>query len=676
MDDHKHTTVVDMIGSKPIKPSRAIHGKDLMPTKAQLLTVLPLINTLATYNWRANAVDDLTAGITTGVMLIPQGMAYALLASLPAQYGLYSATLPIVVYAFFGTSRQLAVGPVAIVSLLVADAVEPPPFIDGVAQTEEQMVLYKVQLATVLAFFVGIFSIVLGLFRAGQLSTFLSHSVLVGFSAGAAVVIAVSQFGHILGYAIPKSHYPVLRIYHMIANVTEVNAVTVAIGVIGVIFLLGAKHIKKRFAKPVKGASVYANRARKLLGFVCSLAALESVIAATLASTYLYQAHGHNNATLPIVGAVPAGMPVPSLPTFAAIGNNVTSLLITAFVIAILGFMESFAVADTYARKHGYEIDANQELFGLGAANLVGAFFHAYPVAGGFGRTAVNDSSGAKTPVASLISSGIVIFVLFQLTALFYYLPKAILGAIILVAVSSLVDFHAFELSWKVARKDFWVALLTFAATVGLGTELGLALGVALSVLNLLHGAAFPHTATLGVVESADTGEKHWRNVARFEMAKAPQGVLVFRADASLQFINRSAVLGKLHAAIANTDFTAAASGPFHPGVILDCSGINSIDVAGVEALLELQSTLHANGLLLVAAAVKGPVRDVIDLENAYQAKHGGRLLLPWAKPSDQQPPGSPISAMVASIDEGLQWLLKLPSISAQDVESGTTTLA
>ena len=663
---------VAMAGDKPVKPSPIDNLKNLVPTKAQAFKLVPIIDTVTTYDWRANAMDDIIAGITTGVMLIPQGMAYALVATLPPQYGLYSATVPIVVYAILGTSRQLAVGPVAIISLLVAEAIEPERVIDGISQTDEQMLQHKVQLASVLAFFVGVFSLALGLFRAGQLSTFLSHSVLVGFTGGASVVIAISQLKHVLGFDIPKSHYPVERIIYALSHLKDTNAATIAVGLIGIGFLLGTKQIKKRFTKPVRGGSVAANRLRKILGFICSLSALEAVIAATLVATYLFNSHGYTPSSLPIVGSVPAGLPTPAMPSFAVIGQNMTEVLLAAFVITILGFMESFAVADTYARKHGYAVEPNQELVALGASSLIGAFFHAYPVAGGFGRTAVNDSSGAKSPLASLISAGIVAIVCFQLTSLFYFLPKAILGAIILVAVSSLFDFHAFMLSWKVSKADFWVSVLTFTSTICLGTELGLALGVSISILSLLREAAFPHTASLGLVESADTGEKHWRNLSRFGVAKEPQGVLVFRADASLQFINRSAILAKLHAAIADKDFGAADTGPFHAGVILDCSGINSIDVAGVEALGELATNLKAKGLSLVAAAVKGPVRDVIDRENAFQARHrAGVMLFPWAKPCDpgHGPQRHPTSAMVASIDEGLTWLRKQPS--NDDLESG-----
>lgn len=656
---------------KPVKPLTFESFKNLVPTKAQALKLVPIIEAVRTYDWRANTVDDIIAGITTGVMLIPQGMAYALVATLPPQYGLYSATIPIVVYAILGTSRQLSVGPVAIISLLVADIIEPERVINGISQTDEQMIQHKVQLASVLAIFVGIVSMALGLVHAGQLSTFLSHSVLVGFTAGASVVIAISQLSHVVGFVIPKSHYPIESIIYALSHLKDTNAVTVTFGLVGIVFLLGMKQIKQRFTKPVRGGSVAANQMRQILKFICSLSALEAVIAATLITTYLYDAHGYTRSELPIVGAVPAGIPTPAIPSFAVIGDNLTDLLIGALVITILGFMESFAVADTYARKHGYTVEPNQELLALGASSLIGAFFHAYPVTGGLSRTAVNDSSGAKSVLASLISAGIVTLVCFQLTSLFYYLPKAILGAIILAAVSSLFDFHAFTHAWKVSKKDFWVSVVTFASTVCLDTELGLALGVSVSVLSLLREAAFPHTATLGLVESEDTGEQHWRNLSRFGVAKQPQGVLVFRVDASLQFINRSAILAKLQEAITARDFGAADTGPFHAGVILDCSGINSVDIAGVETLGELAANLKAKGLSLVVAVVKGPVRDVIDRENAFQARHRpGVLLFPWAKPCDG-PQQHPTTAMVASVDEGLTWLRKQPLNN--DLEGGSS---
>jgi SulP family sulfate permease len=258
-----------------------------------------------------------------------------------------------------------------------------------------------------------------------------------------------------------------------------------------------------------------------------------------------------------------------------------------------------------------------------------------------------------------------VLIVCFSLTSSFYYLPKSVLGSIVFVAVSSLFDWHAFVVSWKVDTKDFMVMLLTFLCTICLGTEIGLAVGVGISMLTLLHGSAFPHTAVLGVVESAESGAKHWRNTTRFTMAKEPAAVLVFRIDASLQFINRSHVVSKLTDAMALKDFHESESS-FHPGVVLDCTAINSIDMAGLEVLQELQQSLSAKGISLVAAGVKGPVRDVIDRENAYQTKAGGKLLLPWSKDLT----GTlthPICIMVPSIDEGLSSLLKKPT---GDVES------
>ena len=653
-----------MSGTKPKQAPQVVELKHVVPTKNQLLSAVPLISTIQKYEWRTNAMDDLVAGLTTGVMLIPQGMAYALLANLPPQYGLFTATMPIIMYALFGTSHSLAIGPVAIISLLVAEAIEPPSIVDGVAQTTEQMEEYKIQLASVLAFLVGAMSIAMAVFRAGQLSTFLSHSVLVGFTAGAAAIIAISQLKHVLGYSIPKSHYPVVSVYYMLKQLPDTNVTTLVCGLVGIVFLLISRHVKKRFGKPVKGAGAVANWVRKLLGLVCSLAALQAIIGGTLIAQYLYQSHGHTTSSLPIVGSVPAGLPSPTVPSFKTLGTNATNLIITAFVITMLAFMESFAVADLYARKHGYTINATQELIGIGFANLIGSFFHSYPAAGGFGRTAVNDSSGATSQLASLISAAIIFVVCSSLTSLVYYLPKAILGSIVLVAVSNLIDFHAFGLSWRIAKRDFWIMAITCVVTICVGTELGLAVGVIMSVLGLLQGAAYPHTAVLGAVTSQDTDQTYWRNLARFSTAQEPAGVVVFRFDASLQFINCTRIMAKLHEAIAAKDFDAAETGPYHKGVILDWHGVHALDIAGIDALIELQKSLHAKQISLVAAHVIGPVRDTFDTVNEYRATQGEAPLLQWIKQGDQD---APISAMVASIDEGLKLLTKMTS---NDVEA------
>jgi len=323
--------------------------------------------------------------------------------------------------------------------------------------------------------------------------------------------------------------------------------------------------------------------------------------------------------------------------------------------------MESFAVADTYARKHNRKIDANQELFALGLSNIFGSFFNGYPVTGGFSRTAVNEGAGARTSLAAIISSLIVLIVIFLLTESFEYMPNTILASIVFVAVSSLFDFHAFSMAWKVARKDFWVSLIAFLATLCLGTEIGLAVGFGMSVLLLLQGVAFPHTAILGFVRNANSGEVVYRNLNRFPEAKPHGGVLFFRIDASFTFVNRSTVLARLHEAIHETDLVANAA-EFHPAVVLACEGINAIDVAGLEALHELSEFLHERGISLAASSVKGPVRDALEKQNAYLVKHNKEPILVWAHnlASKGQEIKFPASFMTATAEEAFD-ILRMP---------------
>ncbi|GBG28063.1 Sulfate transporter [Hondaea fermentalgiana] len=629
---------------------------------------MPIVNTLKNYDIRNDLPGDLTAGITVGVMLIPQGMAYALLATLPAQYGLYSSFMPIIIYAFFGTSKQLAVGPVAIVSLLVAESIEA----QGI-HTEEEKIAY----ASLLAFFVGLISALLGLARAGILANFLSHSVLVGFTAGAAMVIALSQLKHFLGFSIPRYSFPIQTLFYALEHLPDTNPTTITMGIVATLILLGLRYAKRHLTKPEpedENATAMTparvrNIMRRVLFYASSLGALIVVIIGTLVTDYLYSEHGYSKETLPIVGDVPQGMPAPRAPDFSNLSEIFPDLFVSSLVISILGFMESFAVADRFARSHEYEISPSHELSGLGVANLVGSFFNTYPVTGGFSRTAVNDSAGANTPVASIISALIVLMVIFLLTSTFFYMPKNVLAAIVFVAVSGLFDFTAMRVAFKVDREDFYVMMLTMLATLCLGTEIGLAVGFACSVLILLRKLAFPHTAVLGKVPGLDANacdEAVYRNVLRFPNAERPDNAVIFRVDAGLNFANRTHVLAVLFRAVSEANLIVDAEASSRPAVVLTCEGVNSIDVAGLEMLEEIQHTLFARKISLVACNVKGPVRDAIDKQNLHLQSVGHRPVLPWLHALPEEAAGGvsaegdlvfPTSFMTGTLDQALRAL-------------------
>jgi SulP family sulfate permease len=328
---------------------------------------------------------------------------------------------------------------------------------------------------------------------------------------------------------------------------------------------------------------------------------------------------------LAVVGDVPSGFPAPTLPGFSLMNGQV---FVTALVITILGFMESFAVADRYSRIHGNELKPNRELFALGMANTVGSFFNAYPVTGGFSRTAVNEGAGAKTKVASLVSA-LVVFCSLFLTQLFYYMPKSTLAAIVFVAVSSLYDWHAFKTAWKINRTDFFISVLTFVATVGLGTELGLGIGVGASLLALLYRIAFPHMAVLGNLNYIDerSGEELsiYRNLLRYPDASTRSDIILFRIDASLTFLNAEAVRRYLEKVMIDNRLEEQQ----YPAVIFCSDGINRVDLAGIETLLHLAAFLKERNVRFCAVEVKGPVRDMLDKVNALHASDVAKLLLP-----------------------------------------------
>lgn len=527
-----------------------------------LKTVLPIFSWAPNYD-RADLRSDLAAGLTVGAMLVPQAMAYALLAGLPPEIGLYAATIPVVIYALFGTSRQLAVGPVAIVSLLTASALAP--------LVEEGTAGYLAA-AALLAFMVGVVHIGLGVGRLGFLVNFLSHSVLVGFTAAAAIIIGFSQAKHIFGVSIDRKDHFFETVFELFDNLSNTNSATLLLGATALLVLF----LLKRFAPRVPAALVVV---------VGSILAVESF--------------GLEDRGVKVVGDIPDKLPAFGLPDFD--GSLMGSLLATAFVITIVGFMESIAVAKVYARRHRYEVVANSELIGLGAANVASGLFGGYPVTGGFSRTAVNDTAGARTPLASLITAGIVLITIAFLTPLFASLPNAALGAIIVMAVIGLIDIAEMRHIAAVKKSDLIGLGVAFAGTLILGIELGILVAVVASMLVVFARMSMPHTAVLGHVE----GTTSYRNIERFPEAETLDGVQIVRIDAALSFVNAVNVkkLVIAHADALTTEPRA---------LILDASGINDLDATGAEMLHELLTEVRERDVALHLSDVKGPVRDVL----------------------------------------------------------------
>ncbi len=510
--------------------------------------------------------SDLQAGLTVGVMLIPQGMAYALIAGMPPIYGLYSALVPLVVYALLGSSRQLAVGPVAIVSLLVAAGVAP------LAEGDPER---WIGLALLLALMVGVLQLAMGLLRFGFLTNFLSHPVLAGFTSAAAIVIGASQLRHLVGVDLPSGEgFPAL----VLALVRELGAVhlpTLALGIGGILLLVGAR----RWVPRVPGALVL-------------------VVVATLVAVVA----GLEEAGVRLVGEVPAGLPMPVVPPLD--GGAALRLLPVALTIALIGFMESVAVAKVYAGRHGYRLDANQELVALGAANLVGAFFRSFPVTGGFSRTAVNEGAGARTQVASLVSAAIVGLTLLFLTGLFAGLPNAALAAIVMVAVAGLIDWREARHLWQTDRHDFAMMGVTFGVTLLVGIEAGILAGVLASLTSLVFRTSRPHSAVLGRLP----GSRTWRNLNRHPSAREEPGVAVLRIDATLCFANAEFLTERIDEVLARP----AGDAPVR-ALVLDFHAVNGVDSTAMHVLAGVQGRIREAGHELHFAGVKGPVMDRLE---------------------------------------------------------------
>ena len=527
-----------------------------------LQRVFPFLSQLADYD-RDQLRGDLSAGLTVGVMLIPQGMAYALIAGLPPIYGLYAALAPLVVYALFGTSRQLAVGPVAMVSILVAAAVGPLAGGDAA--------LY-IQLALLLSLMVGLLQFGLGLARFGFLVNFLSHPVLSGFTSAAAFIIGFSQLKHLLGIDLPRSNFIHEILWAAVTHLGSVHGPTLALGLASIALLLAL-----RWWRP------------SLPG------ALVAVAGATLGTW----AFGLHEVGVAIVGGVPSGLPAPSMPPLD--WGYAQELAPSALAIGLVGFMESIAVAKVYAGRHRYEVDANQELIGLGLANVAGAFFSAYPTTGGLSRTAVNDAAGARTTLAAIVSAGIIGLTLLFLTPLFYFLPKAVLAAIVMVAVAGLVDWEEARYLWRVDRRDFGLMALTFVATLTLGIELGILIGVIVSLIVVIYESSTPHTALMGRLPDTET----YRNLKRNPEAMTRSHVVVVRMDANLYFPNVST----FRDLVLDLD----VHDPALQAVVVDMYPVNQIDSTATHTLQKVIETCRRNGVALYLAGVKGPVKDVLD---------------------------------------------------------------
>lgn len=536
---------------------------------------LPILTWGKTYN-KSALTNDMVAALIVTIMLIPQSLAYALLAGLPPEAGLYASIAPILFYAIFGTSRALAVGPVAVVSLMTAAAL---------GKILDQGTAGYAVAALSLAFLSGSILLAMGVFRLGFVANFLSHSVIAGFITASGVLIATSQLKHILGIK-GEGENLIDMVHGLITHISEVNFITLTIGVLATAFLFWVRKGLKPFLRKLG-----------VVGTLADVLTKAGPVAGVVVTTLAVWLFGLADKGVAIVGAVPQSLPPLTMPSFSP--ELLKQLLLPAFLISIIGFVESISVAQTLAAKKRQRIDPDQELIGLGTANLGAAFTGGFPVTGGFSRSVVNFDAGAETPAAGAYTAVGLAIAAVALTPLIYFLPKATLAATIIVAVLSLVDFSILKRSWAYSKADFAGVLATIVLTLAMGVEIGVSTGVGLSILLHLYKSSKPHIAEVGLV----SGTEHFRNILRHKVETTPS-VVNLRVDESLYFANARFLEDKIY------DRVARDKGVRH--VVLQCCAINEIDLSALESLETINSRLSEMDVKLHLSEVKGPVMDVL----------------------------------------------------------------
>ncbi len=546
----------------------------------------PILEWRKTYDSTALS-SDLLAAIIVTVMLIPQSLAYALLAGLPAEVGLYASILPLLAYTVFGTSRALSVGPVAVISLMTGAAISQL----NLADDAEYLAA-----AIALAFMSGVMLILMGGLKLGLLANLLSHPVISGFITAAGLIIAASQLKHIFGVS-GTGHNLIEIIYSLYLQLSNINIITFIIGSSTTIFLFWVRHSFKPLLTSLKLSESLAT----ILAKTGPVLAIAITILVTWGLSLTEQG-------VAVVGHIPQGLPSIALPEFDL--QLWQQLLSSALIISIIGFVESVSVAQTLAAKRRQRIVPNQELIGLGAANIGSAISGGFPVTGGFSRSVVNFDAGAQTPAAgAYAAAGIALATIF-LTPLIFFLPKATLAATIIVAVLSLVDLSALKRTWSYSRSDFAAMLITIIFTLSHGVELGIVLGVALSILLYLYRTSKPHSAEVGLV----SGSEHFRNVERHQVQTDPS-IITLRIDESLYFINARYLEDRVYDLVAKN--------PHIKHLVLMCPAVNFIDASALESLEAINSLLKDSQVKFHLSEVKGPVMDRLQRSHFFEQQTG-----------------------------------------------------
>ena len=564
--------------------------------------ILPFLEWITDYNkgWFSK---DLIAGLTVGIILIPQGMAYAMIAGLPPVYGLYASLVPMIVYAFFGTSRQLAVGPVAMDSLLLAAGLGTL----AITSTDDYIAM-----ALLLAFCVGAVQLTLGVLRMGFLVNFLSKPVISGFTSAAALIIMFSQLKHLLGVDITRSNRFDVLIMNAFERIPDTNLYDFAIGLVGIIIIVALK----KFDKRIPGI-------------------LFVVILGILVVYFLnLAAFGVN-----IVGEIPTGLPSFQLPKFKM--DTIIELAPIAVTLALIGYLEAISIGKSMEEQTGEDtIDANKELIALGSSNMLGSLFQSYVVTGSFSRSAINGQAGAKTPMALIFSAIAVAITLLFLTPLFYYLPNAVLASIIMVSVFGLIDVAYPKSLWEYRKDELFVLITTFLITLFAGISEGILAGVLLSLLLMVYKSSKPHFAVLGKIEGSD----YYKNVDRFgENVLVRDDLLIVRFDSQLYFGNKNFFKKQL---LKNV----AAKGGKLKGVILNAEAISYIDSSAAQMLIRVIDELHQKGLQFYISGATGPTRDTIFSSGIIEVLHKQYLFVQTKEAVDYFDNMTPLSVLSSQV--------------------------
>ena len=524
---------------------------------------IPILSWLPNYK-RGYLKGDIIAGVTVAIILIPQGIAYALIAGLPPIYGLYSALIPQLVYAVFGTSRQVAIGPVAMDSLIVATGVSTI----ALAGSESYIAI-----AILLAFVVGAIQFLMGVFRLGFIVNFLSKPVITGFTSAVALTIGLNQFRNLLGVDFIQSDQIYTLLEDIYERLPQLNTNTTTIGLVACFIIISLRKVNKK---------------------------IPSSLIVVVLGIGILRYFGQNFSDVAIVKDIPSGLPSFAIPDFDI--ELIRELSPIAITLVMVGYLETISIGKTLEGKQDdYRIEPNQELVALGLGNMLGSFFKSYPSTSSFSRSAINAESGGKSGVSAIVSALLVMITLLYLTPLFYHLPKTVLSAIIIVAVFNLIQIKETKFLWKADNLDFWLLVATFFSTLIFGIEYGILIGVSLSIFVLIFRTSRPYVVELGKVPNSN----FYRNRNRFKEVLLDSDVLVFRFDAQLFYANANYFRDKL-------DDMALLKGKALKLIVLDAESINRVDSTGVEMLKDRIKHFNKKGIQFYFAGVKGPVRDAI----------------------------------------------------------------